>query len=83
MRDADAGPWRSEPMRSPEQFADPVIVPGPNLRSRHTDTEVVDDAAELPVGSTLTACPGCGVAIDAPALTCPACDVFVLGRAAT
>jgi hypothetical protein len=27
-----------------EEFADPVVVPGPNLRSRFTDTEEVDDA---------------------------------------
>jgi hypothetical protein len=69
-------------MRSPEEFGDPVIVPGPNLRSRHTDTEVVDDAAELSAGTARTTCPGCGVAIDEPALTCPACDVVVHGRTA-
>jgi hypothetical protein len=70
-------------MPSPEEFADPVIVPGPNLRSRHTDTEVVDDASELSAGGLLTTCPGCGVVIDQLALTCPACDVLGDDRAAT
>lgn len=50
-----------------EEFADPVIVPGPNLRGRFSDTEAVDDAVTAQSDEDAShvfdlrfACPGYG-----------------------
>jgi hypothetical protein len=40
-------------------FADPVVVPGPNLRSLFTDTEGVDDAVTEQVDDPSRFCPSC------------------------
>ena len=42
-----------------EEFADPVVVPGPNLRSLFTDTEEVDDAVVEQVDEGSQFCPAC------------------------
>jgi hypothetical protein len=42
-----------------EEFADPVVVPGPNLRSLFTNTEEVDDAVVEQVDDGSQFCPSC------------------------
>jgi len=42
-----------------EEFADPVVVPGPNLRSLFTDTEEVDDVVIEQVDDGSQFCPAC------------------------
>jgi hypothetical protein len=61
-------------MRIPEEFADPVVIPGPNLRSLHVDTESVDDADEALEAGTVP-CGSCGGPVFELALTCPVCGV--------
>ncbi len=62
-------------MRTPEEFADPVVIPGPNLRSLHVDTESVDDVADEALEAGTSACPSCGTPVFELALTCPVCGV--------
>jgi len=62
-------------MRVPEEFADPVVIPGPNLRSLHVDTESVDDDADEALEAGTVSCSACGSAVFELALTCPVCGV--------
>jgi hypothetical protein len=56
-----------------EEFADPVVVPGPNLRSRFTDTEEVDDAVtEQFDADTSRFCPSCHRVLPSTELACSA-----------
>jgi uncharacterized protein YbaR (Trm112 family) len=54
-----------------EEFADPVIVPGPNLRSLFTDTEQVDEPVAASVDDDALFCPACRRAFPAATLACP------------
>jgi AICAR transformylase/IMP cyclohydrolase PurH len=55
-----------------EEFADTVVVPGPNLRSRFVDTEQVEDeVAEQIDGGGARFCPTCHGAFPSPVLTGP------------
>lgn len=69
------GPRHGGPagFRHREEFADTVVVPGPNLRSRFVDTEEVDDdAAELIVDADAAGfCPTCHRVLPADAVACP------------
>ena len=42
-----------------EEFADPLVVPGPNLRSLFTDTEEVHDGVAEEVDDDSRFCPSC------------------------
>lgn len=53
-----------------EEFADPVVVPGPNLRSLFTDTEEVDDAVVEQVDEDSQFCPACHRVYPAPMRSC-------------
>jgi hypothetical protein len=64
--------------RSIEEFGDPVIVPGPNLRSRFTATESVADGSALVDDSAATRCPTCGRSLPAATLICPTDGAVVL-----
>ncbi|HZJ07038.1 MAG TPA: hypothetical protein VFD59_16410 [Nocardioidaceae bacterium] len=45
-------------MSHQEVFGDPVVIPGPNMRSLFTDTESVDgDTAELVAAAETHSCP--------------------------
>jgi hypothetical protein len=56
-----------------EEFADPAVVPGPNLRSRFTDTEQVDDAVTEQLDEDgLRFCPSCHRVLPDAELVCPA-----------
>ena len=57
-------------MRHGEEFADPVLVPGPNLRSLHTDTEQVDEATTELVDDDARFCMTCHRVFPSTALTC-------------
>jgi hypothetical protein len=60
-------------LTSHEEFADPVVVPGPNLRSRFTDTEQVDDAVtEQLEEDGLRFCPSCHRVLPSTELVCTA-----------
>lgn len=66
-------------MSSHEMFGDPVVVPGPNLRSLFTDTETVDDdTSELVADADIHPCPTCGRGVPVTALTCPRDGTAVL-----
>jgi hypothetical protein len=54
-----------------EEFADPVIVPGPNLRSLFTDTEQVDEAVATCADDDARFCPACRRVFPAATLVCP------------
>jgi hypothetical protein len=64
--------------RSTEEFGDPVIVPGPNVRSRFTATEAVAEVSELVDGSAATRCPVCRRLLPAATLVCPTDGAVVL-----
>ncbi|HSK22318.1 MAG TPA: hypothetical protein VK906_04040 [Egicoccus sp.] len=53
-----------------EEFADPVVVPGPNLRSLFTDTEEVDDAVVEQVDDGSRFCPSCHRVYPATTRSC-------------
>jgi hypothetical protein len=53
-----------------EEFADPVVVPGPNLRSRFTDTEEVHHAAVEQVDDGSQFCPTCHRVYPTTILSC-------------
>jgi hypothetical protein len=56
-----------------EEFADPVVVPGPNLRSRFTDTEeVAGGVTEEPDEDASRFCPACHRVLPSAELVCPA-----------
>jgi hypothetical protein len=56
-----------------EEFADPVVVPGPNLRSRFTDTEEVDDAVTARSEEDASRfCPSCHRVLSSTELVCTA-----------
>lgn len=57
-------------MRHGEEFADPVLVPGPNLRSLHTDTEQVDGATTEMVDDDARFCTTCHRVFGSAALSC-------------
>jgi hypothetical protein len=61
-----------------EEFGDPVVVPGPNLRGRFTGTEVVADRSELVDESAAHRCPTCGYLLPAATLVCPTDGTVVL-----
>ncbi|MEX1163603.1 MAG: hypothetical protein WEB03_08490 [Nitriliruptor sp.] len=55
-----------------EEFADPVVVPGPNIRSRSVDTEAVEeDTAALVEDREARFCPTCHRVLPSTALVCP------------
>jgi hypothetical protein len=54
-----------------EEFGDPVVVPGPNLRGRFTGTETVAEGSELVDPSGAGRCPTCGRVLAAATLVCP------------
>lgn len=59
-------------MPNHEEFADPVVVPGPNLRSRFVDTEAVDGSRSEQVDDAdARFCPACHGVYAATALVCP------------
>ena len=58
-------------MSHQEEFADPVVVPGPNVRSRFTDTEEVDDDATELVVDAARLCPTCHGVFSDVTLVCP------------
>jgi hypothetical protein len=53
-----------------EEFADPVIVPGPNVRSRFTDTEEVAETVAAQVDDDVRFCPACRRVFPASAWVC-------------
>lgn len=53
-----------------EEFGDPVVIPGPNLRSRFTDTETVDEDRDAAASASST-CPRCGRLLAPSTLVCP------------
>jgi hypothetical protein len=56
-----------------EEFADTVVVPGPNLRSRFTDTEEVDDAVTGQSDEDASRfCPSCHRVSPSTELVCSA-----------
>jgi hypothetical protein len=61
-----------------EEFGDPVIVPGPNLRSRFTATETVADGSEFIDDSAATRCPSCGRLLPAATMVCPTDGAVVI-----
>jgi hypothetical protein len=54
-----------------EEFADPVVIPGPNLRSLFTDTEEVDDAVAEQVEDDSQFCPSCRRVYPVTTTVCP------------
>lgn len=58
-------------MRHSEDFADPVLVPGPNPRSLHTDTEEVDRATTEMVDGAAMFCSTCHGVFPVTTLACP------------
>lgn len=56
-----------------EEFADPVVVPGPNVRSRFIDTEEVDDAVPEQFNEDASRfCPVCHRVLPSTELICSA-----------
>ena len=56
-----------------EEFADPVVVPGPNLRSRFTDTEEVEDAVTEEFDEDASRfCPSCHRVLPSTEVVCTA-----------
>jgi hypothetical protein len=56
-----------------DEFADPVVVPGPNLRSRFTDTEEVEDAVTEQFDENASRfCPSCHRVRPSTELVCTA-----------
>jgi hypothetical protein len=54
-----------------EEFADTVVVPGPNLRSRFTDTEEVGDAVAAQTDEDASRfCPSCHRVLASTELVC-------------
>ena len=65
-------------MARPEEFADPVLVPGPNVRSRYVDTEEVGPDSGIALEeSELQHCPACGRRFAGATLVCPDDGVLV------
>lgn len=54
-----------------EEFADPVVIPGPNPRSLFTDTEEVDDAVVEQIEDDSQFCPSCRRVYPGTATVCP------------
>jgi len=54
-----------------EEFADPIVVPGPNMRSLFTETEEVDDAIVEQVDDDAWFCPTCRRPRRAATGSCP------------
>ena len=55
-----------------EVFADPVVIPGPNVRSLFTDTEAVDEETHVLVDDGEDRfCPTCHRVCAATTLVCP------------
>lgn len=72
--------WASSRLRIPatesfvthhEEFADPIAVPGANMRSLFTDTEEVDDATVEQVDDDAWFCPTCRRTRRAATGLCP------------
>ncbi|MFA9445793.1 hypothetical protein [Egicoccus sp. AB-alg6-2] len=54
-----------------EEFADPVVIPGPNLRSLFTDTEdAIGDAVVMVESDDARSCPVCHRAYGSTTLVC-------------
>ena len=62
-------------MRVPEECADPVVIPGPNLRSLYVDTDVVEDDADEVLEVGTVPCASCGAHVLELALACPVCGI--------
>ncbi len=62
-----------------EEFADPVVVPGPNLRSRFTDTEDLrEPAVELVDDEQARFCSRCHRVFPATTSRCPDDDTTLV-----
>ncbi len=67
-------------MASNESFADPVVVPGPNIRSLFVDTEVVEAVDTVQVDLDVASCPVCERELPASVLICPDDGTLLLRR---